>query len=86
MENDGCNYPYRGSKSKFEEGGIKVPTLMFSTKRTFPKQSSDKMFHVTDWFPTILSLGKVPVPVKNYKWNIDGMDFSGDFGEDKERS
>ena len=83
QEYDGCNFPYRGGKSKFEEGGIKAPTLIFSTKRTFATRQTDKLFHVTDWFSTILGLGKVKVPQMNDKYPVDGLDFSGDFGEDK---
>lgn len=80
---DACNYPYRGGKSRFEEGGIKAPTLIMSTKRTFPQRQSTKLFHFTDWFSTILGLGRVKVPETNHEWPVDGLDFSGDLGEDK---
>merc|ERR1711935_1106490 len=71
---DACNFPYRGGKGRFEEGGIKAPTLIMSTKRTFSQRQSKKLFHVTDWFSTILGLGRVHVPQMNHKWQVDGLD------------
>ena len=67
----GCNFPYRGVKSKFLEGGIKVVTMVLSTKRTFKKRQDDSLIHMIDWHPTILSLAKAPKAE-----DIDGEDFS----------
>ena len=79
----GCNYPYRGSKSKFEEGGIKAPTLVFSTQRTFEHRQIGKLFHITDWFATILGLGSIDVPATNNELSLDSLDFSGLLGQDR---
>ena len=77
----GCNYPYRGQKSRFEEGGIKAPTLVFSTQRKFENRQIGKLFHITDWFSTILGLGSIDIPVSNNKLPLDSLDFSGLFGQ-----
>ena len=79
----GCNYPYRGRKSKLTEGGIKVPTLVFSTQRKFERPQIDKLFHITDWFATILGLGSIDIPVHNSKWTLDSLDFSGWLEQDR---
>merc|ERR1712176_903604 len=79
----GCNYPYRGWKSTFEEGGIKAPTLLFSTQRTFEHRQIGKLFHITDWFATILGLGSIDVPSSNNKLSLDSLDFSGLLGQDR---
>ena len=77
----GCNYPYRGNKSKFEEGGIKAPTLVFSTQRKFENRQIEKLFHITDWFSTILGLGGIDIPASNNKLSLDSLDFSGLLGQ-----
>ena len=49
------NYPLRGFKSQIWEGGTRVPA--FISGGAVPKDvrgsKSHKLFHVTDWFPTI---------------------------------
>lgn len=49
-----------------------------STKRTFPSRKNEQLFHFTDWAPTILGLGNIQPPVKNYVHDVDGFDFSAD--------
>ena len=54
----GCNFPFRGKKSTFLEGGTLSPTIVWSSssKRTFPKGINTNLVHIVDWFPTILKL------------------------------
>ena len=54
----GCNFPFRGKKSTFLEGGTLSPTIVWSSssKRTFAKASNTNLVHIVDWFPTILKL------------------------------
>ena len=54
----GCNFPYRGKKSTFLEGGTLSPTIVWSSssKRLFPKITNTNLVHIVDWFPTILKL------------------------------
>ena len=54
----GCNFPFRGKKSTFLEGGTLSPTIVWSSssKRIFPKATNTNLVHIVDWFPTILKL------------------------------
>ena len=53
------------------EGGTLVPSFIYSVKETIPKRIYSGLFHITDWFPTILSFAQLPA-----KENIDGIDQS----------
>jgi len=75
----GCNWPYRGGKDSFAEGGVKVTTLVMSTKRHFKTRQNHALFHVTDWFPTLLSLAGVKGAKRNERFALDGRDFSSFF-------
>ena len=57
-----------------------------STKRTFEKKVNKELFHVTDWFPTLLSMGGISSPAKNDKFDIDGRDYSSYFDDGKTNS
>ena len=54
----GCNFPFRGKKSTFLEGGTLSPTIVWSSssKRIFPKATNTNLVHIVDWFLTILKL------------------------------
>jgi arylsulfatase A-like enzyme len=58
LYNGGRNYPLRGSKATLFEGGTKVDSFIYSP--TLLKDQSgivyDNLFHVSDWFPTILDM------------------------------
>ena len=69
----GCNFPYKGEKTLLTEGGTLVPAYAYSVKGTIRPKVYDGIFHITDWFPTILSLAKVKKSaVANWK-RIDGI-------------
>lgn len=51
----GCNYPYKGTKTRLTEGGTLAPSFAYSIKSTIIKKFDDSLFHISDWFPTILS-------------------------------
>ena len=53
----GSNYPYRGTKGLYSEGGIKVPAMVHSPLLSDAAKGSvyDGLFHVTDWVPTLLT-------------------------------
>lgn len=74
-ERHGCNYPYKGEKTLLTEGGTLVPSFIYSIKNTIVDRVYDGVFHVTDWFPTIMSLAKMPNKVKQINL-IDGIDQS----------
>jgi arylsulfatase A-like enzyme len=50
-----CNYPYRGYKNTLYEGGTLSPAFLYSTKQKFPRKRVNSIFHIIDWFPTILN-------------------------------
>ena len=77
----GCNFPYRGVKQRFLEGGIKATTLVMSTQRTFPKRRDTDMMYVLDWFPTVLGMAGIDAPSENGGFSVDGVDFSSRFGQ-----
>ena len=63
-DNGGCpvaggrNTPLRGMKGSLFEGGVKVDAFISSPliPYTLYGSSYDDMFHVSDWFPTILTM------------------------------
>ena len=56
----GYNWPLRGQKGTLWEGGIKSPGFIHSPLIGQERIGSinSNLMHVTDWFPTILDLGK----------------------------
>ena len=64
----GCNYPLKGKKSSINEGGVRVPLLLTSTKRQLAPIKRI-LNHSIDWFATMLELAKV----ENIPENIDGV-------------
>ena len=93
------NWPYRGTKTSPWEGGTRVASFVYSqnpaivppTKRG---SESHALAHVTDWYPTLLSMAGVkkddiPVPGKPLDgvdvWeNIVSGDYRGENGPRKE--
>ena len=75
-ERHGCNYPYKGEKTLLTEGGTLVPSFIYSVKETIVDQVFDGIFHVTDWFPTIMSLAKISKKRITQIGHIDGIDQS----------
>ncbi|CAL1278122.1 unnamed protein product, partial [Larinioides sclopetarius] len=50
----GSNYPLRGKKQTFWEGGIHLPALIWSPLLNLGKpRISQQLMHVTDWLPTL---------------------------------
>uniref|UniRef100_A0A1B6E1L1 Sulfatase N-terminal domain-containing protein n=1 Tax=Clastoptera arizonana TaxID=38151 RepID=A0A1B6E1L1_9HEMI len=64
--NFGSNWPLRGLKSSLHEGGVRVPSIIYSPLIGHSNTFS-YLFHVTDWLPTLyeaaggntLDLGKI---------------------------
>jgi len=81
-DNGGCyrtggfNGPYRGSKGSLFEGGVKVDSFISSPLLKKSGLVYDKLFHVSDWFPTILSLVDASNYVENSDKSLDGVDHS----------
>jgi len=61
------NYPLRGSKGSLFEGGTRTPAFISGyglTPRTEPR-----MFHITDWLPTLLDM----TGIKSSPESLDGI-------------
>ena len=53
-QNSGSNWPLRGGKHTLFEGGTRVPAFVWGLGLK-PRVES-RIFHITDWYPTILGL------------------------------
>ena len=51
------NYPLRGTKGQIFEGGTRTPAFIWS--RDIVPRKEKRMFHITDWFPTLLDAAGV---------------------------
>ncbi len=54
----GSNWPLRGSKRTLFEGGVRVPAFMCGAGILSDRRGTilSSLFHVSDWFPTLLTL------------------------------
>jgi arylsulfatase A-like enzyme len=57
------NFPYRGMKTELFEGGTRVAGIVYAPRARVDLLSSsvrgttsDKLYHVTDWLPTLVAL------------------------------
>merc|ERR1712223_1000630 len=66
------NLPLRGGKNSWFEGGVKVPSFIYSPlfDATVTGSDNECMFHITDWFTTMLRLANVDVS----GLDVDGLD------------
>nr|CAB3223291.1 arylsulfatase I-like [Phallusia mammillata] len=62
------NWPLRGAKLGYYEGGIRGPTLVHHS--SLSSYVSNKMMHITDWLPTIMSA----IQCDENLHDIDGVD------------
>ena len=77
----GSNYPLRGQKGSFYEGGVRVPAFIHSPKYVKnPGRTYYNLVHISDWFPTIMHLTNF----EDFS-SIDGIDqYEALFQEKKE--
>ncbi len=52
----GNNWPRRGSKGGFYEGGVYSIGFVNSPLLANPGSTNDGLFHISDWFPTLVNL------------------------------
>ena len=73
----GSNYPLKGSKHTFFEGGVRV--IAFASGGLLPEsrrgKSTDGFIHIADWYTTFCKLAGVdPDDSGNGKFPVDGTD------------
>ena len=77
-----ANLPFKGSRGHLSEGAVRVPAFVHSPRLGSQRQGkrSQEMIHITDWFPTILSLAKYDQDITTDGQNIWPIIKSGEKG------
>lgn len=70
---DEFNAPYRGTKNTNYEGGVRVPCVMRWPSKLQPNTENNQMMHVTDLYPTLVSLANGSLQQER---EIDGIDMT----------
>ena len=89
-DNGGChsaggkNGPLRGTKGSLLEGGTKVDSFVFSPLIPTDRQglTYNNVFHVTDWFPTMLEMAGRPFIPTRDEYALDGVSHFASFLDD----
>ena len=71
FRNEGCNYPLKGGKDTFWEGGVRGVGFVHSNLISMKGRVSYDLIDVTDWLPTFYHLAGGDVTAIQDK--IDGM-------------
>ncbi|MCX6326944.1 MAG: sulfatase [Bacteroidia bacterium] len=64
------NYPFRGNKGNFYEGGIRVPLIIKWPGVTKPAKTCDVPVISTDYYPTMLQMANLPLMPEQH---MDGL-------------
>lgn len=89
-DNGGCynsggkNGPLRGTKATLFEGGTKVDSFIYSPllSSSLAGTTYSGMFHVSDWFPTILDFAGISYTAAD-GYSLDGVSHFEAFGVDE---
>lgn len=77
FENFANNWPLRGLKGTFWDGGSRSAAFVWGSKKLLPKApfTTNGFVHATDWLPTILAFAGIKAQ-KYLDYDIDGVDVS----------
>ena len=67
---EASNWPLRGSKYTLFEGGTRTPAMIHSPTHLPQDLKSDLWIHISDWYPTILSMAGLT----STQTGLDGLD------------
>ncbi|KAL5267411.1 hypothetical protein ACHWQZ_G004452 [Mnemiopsis leidyi] len=71
----GSNYPLRGGKRSFFEGGVRGASFVYSPRLEKTGYTNTNLHHVTDWYATFQKLvGDKPDQHEKPQLEIDGID------------
>ncbi|XP_073424086.1 arylsulfatase I [Dendrobates tinctorius] len=79
----GSNWPLRGRKGTYWEGGIRSLGFVHSPLIKKKRRTSRTLMHITDWYPTIVKLGGGNISDTE---GLDGYDMWPSISEGKESS
>lgn len=67
------NRPLRGGKATMYEGGVRVPTVISFPGMTKPATVNESLIQSTDFYPTLMNLAGLKMPVNHV---VDGIDIT----------